>query len=245
MLAMPSLENFCNLSKEEQIDLIQIAEAQAEYIKGNFIDSLYPEEGPLRRELYAKHMEFFEKGAEYSERCFMAANRVGKTLGGGGYELTLHLTGQYPKWWKGYRFKKPIKAWAAGKTNETTRDIIQLELMGERKNIGTGLIRRDCIGDFRWKSGVADLLDTVKVKHKSGGWSTLGLKSYQQGRDGFEGTAKHVIWLDEEPPRTIYEECVLRTMTTKGLIMLTFTPLVGMSDTVRSFMPKEYQFDGD
>ena len=38
------------------------------------------------RHKYAKHLEFFEAGAKYRERCFMAANRVGKTLGAGGYE---------------------------------------------------------------------------------------------------------------------------------------------------------------
>jgi hypothetical protein len=38
-------------------------------------------------------MEFFEAGAKYRERCMMAANRVGKTLGAGGYETAAHLTG--------------------------------------------------------------------------------------------------------------------------------------------------------
>ena len=31
------------------------------------------------RHKYAKHLEFFEAGAKYRERCFMAANRVGKS----------------------------------------------------------------------------------------------------------------------------------------------------------------------
>lgn len=31
-------------------------------------------------------MEFFAVGAEYRERCFMAANRVGKIFGAGGYQ---------------------------------------------------------------------------------------------------------------------------------------------------------------
>jgi hypothetical protein len=36
------------------------------------------------------------------------------------------------------------------------------------------------IGKHSWKQGVQDLVDTVKVKHASGGWSTLGFKSYEQ-----------------------------------------------------------------
>ena len=31
-----------------------------------------------------------------NERAMMAANRVGKTWGAGGYETALHLTGRYP-----------------------------------------------------------------------------------------------------------------------------------------------------
>ncbi len=86
-------------------------------------DLFYPDTGPLRRGLYQKHLEFFRAGRAYRERCFMAANRVGKTEGAGGYEMTCHLTGRYPDWWEGRRFSGPVRAWAAGKTNETTRDV--------------------------------------------------------------------------------------------------------------------------
>jgi hypothetical protein len=64
------------------------------------------------------------------------------------------------------------------------------------------MIPKDCIGPASWKRGVDNLADVVKVKHVSGGWSTIGLKSYEQGRKIFQGTAKHWIWFDEEPPRT-------------------------------------------
>ena len=210
--------------------------------------SLYPDEGPLRRELYAKHLEFFRVGKDFRERCAMCANRVGKTFGMGGYELTCHLTGDYPHWWDGRTFDTPIEAWAAGKTNETTRDIVQRTLVGgiahegHRKIVdGTGLISGDLLDttSHTWKAGVPDLLDTIKVKHVSGGYSLLGIKSYQQGRGSFEGTAKHAIWCDEEPPKDIYGECVIRTGTVGGVIFITFTPLEGMSAVVMSFLPKE------
>lgn len=217
-------------------------------------DALFPDTGPLRRELYRKHLEFFRVGANYRERCFMAGNRVGKTVAGS-YEITCHLTGMYPKWWEGRVFKHPIRAWAAGKTNETTRDIIQNELLGQiafegqRKVVdGTGLIPNDTLGkepgQMSWKAGVADLVDTIKVRHKTGGWSELGLKSYQQGRGSFEGTARHVIWFDEEPPLDVYGEALIRTATTNGIIILTFTPLEGLSDVVQSFLPKEMRPGG-
>lgn len=233
------------LSLEDRELLARLLEERARRQGRKKIEGMYPEYGPLRRELYPKHMEFFDRGRDFRERCFMAANRIGKTEGAGGYETALHLTGRYPSWWTGRRFERPIKAWAAGKTNETTRDIVQTKLFGDITHgsgdkgfSGTGLVWGDCIGArVSWKQGVADLADKVQVRHITGGWSTLGLKSYQQGRGSFEGTEQDLIWLDEEPPVDIYNECLIRTATTGGIVYLTYTPLEGLTDTVLSFLP--------
>ncbi len=83
------------------------------------------------------------------------------------------------------------------------------------------------------------------MRHASGGWSVLGLKAYNQGRGSFEGTAQHVIWLDEEPPMDVYGECLIRTATTDGIVMLTFTPLAGMSEVVLGFLPAEMRPQDD
>lgn len=183
-------------------------------------------------------------GSPHRDRLMLAANRVGKTEGVGGYEAALHLTGRYPLWWPGYRFSRPIECWAAGKTNESTRDIIQAKLLGKpaflglRKVLsGTGLVPAVDIGAISWKRGIKDFVDTVAVRHQSGGWSILGMKSYEQGRGAFEGTEKDVIWLDEEPPIEVYIECGVRLMTRSGLLLLTFTPLEGMSEVVLQFLP--------
>lgn len=200
------------------------------------LDSYYPDDGPLRRELYVKHQEFFRLGATVKQRLALCANRVGKSEGMGGYEMTLHLTGQYPSWWEGRRFENPIIAWAAGETSKDVRDSIQRKLCGPIDAMGTGLIPGDAIGRAT-RSGVADAIDTVYVKHIAGGWSQLTLKSYEQGRESFQAADVDVLWLDEEPPLGIYAEAVTRTMTTSGLVMLTFTPLLGMSETVMQFLP--------
>ena len=208
----------------------------------------FPDTGPLRRELYQKHMEFFRVGLKYRERCAMCANRVGKSESMGGYETALHLTGLYDDvtggWWEGRRFDEPVRFWAAGKTNETTRDIVQAKLFGDvrgsgatKRVSGTGLIPGNTIEEITWKAGVPNLIDTAQVRHKSGGLSIIGLKSYQQGRGSFEGTEQDGIWLDEEPPLDIYGECIIRTATTNGMIYITFTPLEGMSEVVMQFLP--------
>ena len=244
-MILPTGFDPAKLSPEAQEELLRLLEEERLYRSRRLIYTVYPDEGPLRRELYPKHMEFFRAGATYRERCAICANRIGKTFGMGGYETALHLTGDYPDWWDGRRFTNPVRWWAAGKTNETTRDIVQVTLMGDvtshgarKTTTGTGLIPGDNIGSITWKQGVADLIDTVKIRHKSGGWSVLGLKSYQQGRGSFEGTAQDGIWLDEEPPLDVYGECLIRTATTNGIVLITFTPLAGMSEVVKSFRPK-------
>lgn len=237
---------FVDALDDEMVEMMfAMSEAEQEAIRFGRFAALFPDEGPLRRELYTKHLEFFRAGATHDERLFMAGNRVGKTIAGG-YEASCHLTGLYPHWWEGKRFHRPTRGWVAGDTNETTRDILQLELLGEvgyRENRkimdGSGLIPRECIGPLTWKSGVSNLVDTIRIKHSSGGWSQLGLKSYEQGRKVFQGTAKHFIWLDEEVPIEVYGECQMRLMTTRGLLMTTFTPLKGLTDMVESFLPSD------
>jgi phage terminase large subunit-like protein len=197
----------------------------------------FPDEGPHRRELYPKHLQFFRDGLIHRERLALCANRVGKTEGMGGYEIALHLTGAYPAWWEGRRFDRPISAWAAGTTHEKTRDVVQKKLLGPPTALGTGLIPKARIGRHMAKGGVPEGIALVHVKHVSGGNSLLVFKSYEQGRKGFEGEEQDVVWLDEEPPMPVYVECLTRTMTNNGLVMLTFTPLEGMTDVVLSFLP--------
>lgn len=200
--------------------------------------NFFPEEGELSRHNYQKHLEFFRTGSQgKNERALIAANRAGKTVAGA-YEITCHATGIYPDWWDGKRFDEPCSIWACGDTAETVRDIGQLELLGPITDIGTGMIPGDLIvGKPPKKMGIPDAIELVHVKHVSGGTSTIAFKGYAKGRESFQGTAKHIIWLDEEPKYDIYTECLLRTMTTQGQIIATFTPLRGLSEVVLSYMP--------
>lgn len=200
----------------------------------------FPDEGPFRRELYEKHIEFFRLGATFKERLFMAGNRVGKS-DSGAYETTVHATGLYPDWWVGRKFEGPVDIWACGTTSETTRDIVQAKLLGPwNKPAEPGMIPRHLIlSTTPRRSGIAGSIESITVRHKDGGASMIALKSYEQGRESFEGTSRHLIWDDEEPPLDIYTEQLLRTLTTKGIVLVTFTPLKGMSDVVKGFIEPE------
>jgi len=385
-----------HLDRDRKEQYLKLLQAKNIRIKQNKITQYYPDDGPLSRDCYPKHMQFFAAGADFSERCIMAANRIGKALkhgtkvatpygwkkieditlgdslivnnsdiapvkaiypqgikptfeikfsigksiiccadhlwkykktptdhwqidntqklisliqegfqiiipywpldnegmhlplahiltgtkisencsildivpsedfectcievdhpehlfviehgivthnseGIGAYETTLHATGRYPAWWTGKRFTKPVSIWACGTTSTTARDIVQYKLIGNPEEYGTGLIPEKYIIKTSPKAGgVANAIDMILVKHISGGISRIKIKSYAEGRKSFEGTEQDLIWLDEECPLPIYTECITRTMTTNGLIMLTFTPLEGLTDTVLQFMP--------
>ena len=66
--------------------------------------------------------------------------------------------------------------------------------------------------------------------------SVIGLKSYQRGRESFQGETLDYLWFDEEPPADIFTEGLTRTNVNQGPVWVTFTPLLGMSETVRRFL---------
>lgn len=224
--------------EEELHDLLK---QEAEFQATNKFYDMYPDEGPFARHLYPKHMECFKQGASYQERGFMGGNGTGKTWGVAAYELTCHLTGEYPFWWVGRVFNTPISAWVAGDTRETVRDIIQAKLIGEVSKVGdsalgTGMIPRSkIVGEPKYIPNTNKAADFVQVRHVSGGVSVLGFKAYEQGRKAFQGTEKHIIVLDEEPPQDVYLECLMRGRTVDGIVLATFTPLSGYTDVVKSF----------
>jgi len=174
-----------------------------------------------------------------AQRAIIAANKIGKTMCAA-MEVAMHLTGQYPKDWKGKRFFRPVDWMAASNTNDTTRDIMQAELLGDPENpalFGSGSIPVDCIGKKTNKPGVPNAIDTVLVKHVSGGWSKLQFKAYEQGFKKFMGRARDGVWLDEEPPLDIWSQVVRATFAKKDTtIILTFTPEEGMTEVVVAFL---------
>jgi phage terminase large subunit-like protein len=240
---------------------------------------------------YPKQIEFHTKGKTERERLLMAGNQLGKTWCMG-FELAMHLTGEYPEagkffyptreellhrlpragvkermeiegllenlgilglygadvypnGWPGRRFNKPVWWWASSVSGTSTRDNPQRILVGppgNREAWGTGAIPKANLvgkdGKIRasMATGTPNLIDTLLVQHKTGGQSILGFKTYEQGRERWQGPTLDGVWYDEEPPLDIYEEGLTRTNTTEGPNDLTFTPLLGMSNVVRLFI---------
>ena len=156
------------------------------------------------------------------QRLLMAGNRVGKSFCGA-MEIAYHATGKYPSWWAGKRFNRPVRCWAGGVSNETTRDVCQKELVGQPDDPtskGTGSIPLNSIGDTVRKAGVPNAINSVVVKHTTGGYSRIGFKAYEMGKEKWMGESLDVIWLDEEPPSNIYSQALTRTADKGGIVSL-------------------------
>ena len=187
---------------------------------------------------YPYQLKFHKTGAEANQRLLMAANRIGKSYCGS-MELAYHLTGLYPEWWEGKRYGQPIVAWAGGVSNETTRAIVQFELLGspdDPEAFGSGTVPKNYIIKTERKPGVPNAKSVALIKHVSGGNSSLFFKAYEMGVEKWQGRSVDCIWLDEEPSRDIYSQAVTRTLDRKGMVYMTFTPEQGMTETVASFM---------
>ena len=217
-----------------------------------------------RYEPYEWQREYHEAGRTHSEIMLMAANRVGKTMSAGA-EMSFHLLGDYPQagqyryadtkvnrilnrvgedvWpegWKGRVFEKPILGWTGSPTNETSRDIVQTELLGGTGELlGTGWIPKARIvpGSVKTRqAGVKDVVEAFNVRHRAGGISRCLMKTYEQGWKKWQGTAPHVVWMDEEPDQyKIFSEAQTRILSSNGLILVTFTPLSGATEMVEHF----------
>lgn len=216
------------MKKKDKIELLRLLMEKEQRIKYNKLANYRP---------YPKQIEFHNLGKTYSERCLMAGNQLGKTLCGA-MESAMHATGEYPNWWKGKRFARANIGWVAGVTGEVVRDTTQRLLVGriEADGVGEGTIPKDKITKLQKAMGTPNLLDHVRVRHTDGGISVIFFKSYSNGRQKFQGETIDWIWLDEEPPQDIYVEGLTRTNDAGQFLLMTYTPLLGMSDVTAMYL---------
>jgi phage terminase large subunit-like protein len=194
-----------------------------------------------------KHQfDFFNTGSS-DRRGILAANRIGKTVSTC-YETAMHLTGQYPSWWTGFRFDKPITCMVAGEGWSQVALVLQNELIGTQDvklidNIGTGAIPRDCIVIDTMRNDGANCIG-VEIRHTSGANSYLLFANYTQEVRQLQGFKLNLAVFDEQPPDDFFSEIVTRTATTQGKVLCSFTPLKGLNGLVSKFWNKEegYEF---
>ena len=163
-------------------------------------------------------------------KMISGGNRVGKSHAGA-VEDVLEALGrdaepyiqswddEDKEWW--YRRFYPIKGhrriWVATENWDVQREVIQEKI---RSLIPKPILDR-C--DIAWrKKGVMDY-----ISFPNG--SRITFKSYETGADGFQGASLDLVHLDEEPDMQIWQECEKRVLDRKGRILLTMTPLKGLT----------------
>jgi phage terminase large subunit-like protein len=152
-------------------------------------------------------------------RWVFGGNRSGKTECGA-VECIWLLRGIHP-----YRKnKKDVFGWAVSLSTQVQRDVAQAKVL---KYLPKSWIADITMLAGRRDSPMSGVIDQIKIKNVFGGISTLGFKSCDQGREKFQGSSLDFVWFDEEPPRDIYEECLMRVMDKCGDIFGTMTPLKG------------------
>lgn len=168
------------------------------------------QENPLK---YAKqHTKQLEAtNSDKAIRALFWGNRVGKTEWGA-QETARYLLGQHPK----RLINTPVEVWTACPSFELQEETTQKKLLRyipPSEIAGKDRLRGDILRKLTLKNG-----------------SFITFKSYEQGREKFQGVGKRLIWFDEEPPSDIWEECMVRQEAGVQLdIILTMTPINGMT----------------
>ena len=174
-------------------------------------------EGYNRKKRHKKQIAFHK--CKKRNRWVFGGNRSGKTECGA-VECIWIARGVHP-----YRKnRRDAFGWAVSLSTQVQRDVAQAKILK--------YLPKSWIADITMISGRKDapasgVIDQIKIKNVFGGISTLGFKSCDQGREKFQGASLDFVWFDEEPPRDVYDECLMRVMDRRGDIFGTMTPLKG------------------
>jgi len=155
-----------------------------------------------------KKIEDFHK-SDKKIRFLFGGNRSGKSTSSSIVEPLWLATGAHP--YKKVRI--PNAGWIVSLDFPTCRDVIEPEI---KRWLGSGQIEK-------W-----DNVNRI-IYLKNG--STIGFKSCDSGFEKFQGARRDWIAFDEEPNYAVYQECMMRTVDTGGLIFCAMTPTNGMSWT--------------
>ena len=201
---------------------------------------------PKQREFHEARDCTGEVGSAYF-RLFLAGNQVGKTHGAAA-EVAMHLTGEYMDGWEGHRFSYPVRVGCAAGSYEDIKRIGQTKLLGDvigGENWKRGFIPGKLFGVMEKTRNLPGGVKSIAIRHRSGGYSVLKFLSYERPKD-FEGEPFNIVWLDEEPDSEIMGRVFARRAVPLatgrgGLIMVTMTPEMGMTEFLREYTRETFK----
>lgn len=187
-------------SRQEKIEFLEMIREKERRVKADPLKYAKP---------HAKQVQ--ATASDKAVRALFWGNRVGKTEWGA-METARYALDQHPH----KVFVLPFEIWVACPSFDVQEATTQKKLMGylpKDKIERIEYIRGKIIRKITLKNGV-----------------TILFKSYEQGREKFQGAGVRLIWFDEEPPKDIWEESFVRVEAGVQLdVILTMTPVKGMT----------------
>lgn len=161
---------------------------------------------------HSKQVEFHS--SEATIRGVFGGNRSGKTLSGA-TEAVWRALGRHP-----YQSVKPAP---------TTGRIVAVDFLNGVDKIVKPEVARWIPPSELINNSWEDSYDRAHNVLTLDNGSTIEFMSYAQDTDTFAGTSRDWFWMDEEGPREIYIENLLRIADCGGVGWLTMTPLEGLT----------------
>lgn len=196
-------------SKKKQLSAKEMLEQLNEGIRGQ----------AHRPNLYAYRphdKQYAFHTSEKHTRLYIGGNRTGKTVGGA-VETCYWLMKKHP-----YRRlplpEGPIRGRAVAVDFNYGVDMLMLPEISR-------WLPPSFLINGSWEDSYDKEHRVLSLANKS----FLEFRSYDQDLEKFAGASRHFTWLDEEPPKHIYDECMARHVDTNGFTWITMTPVEGMS----------------
>lgn len=181
------------------------------------------------------------------ERSVVLGTQQGKTTSCA-HEMAFAACDVWPKWHRGLHPKPPaieraakFIGWYSSVTSQNVRDGAQQRLLGDisrKDGLGTGAIPLDYIEGITMSRGIANFVDTITVRRETGGYALLQSKTYEQSVLSYQGVPVDLAWVDEDPgyDDRIYNELLGRTIAANGRIIVSLTPMLGMTPIRKRFV---------
>ena len=188
--------------------------------------------------------------SQADERSIVLGNQQGKTTSCA-HEMAFQACDVYPEWYKGKRHVVPsieraseFVGWLASVTSQNVRDGGQQRLLGDisrKDGLGTGAIPLDYIEGVTLSRGISHFADTITVRRESGGHAVLQTKTYEQSVLSYQGVPVDLLWFDEDMgyDDRIYNEGLARTFAAQGRIIVSLTPMLGMTPIRKRYVEAE------
>lgn len=175
-------------------------------------------------------VEFFKLCKEKREIAYFAGNKSGKTHCGAKFIAQAALGPAAARYGQEVIYDEPIDVWVGSVDYKIQRESAQRE-------IDFFIPKREVKKCWTLQNGIYD-----RIELHNG--STIGFKTYEQGRKSWQGPKRHIVWFDEEPPEEIIKEGMARLIGRNAKLIFTMTPLLGQTIVFRKFVEENIAYRG-